>query len=183
MRWSAPLWLKLTRLQLPLFPASDPPTERERRRSPRAIMSVSRQARRQVGRDVKALEKTPLDPKEVASIHKVLAALAGDCQSAAGRCAACQSTSGERKKCRTCGFSRYCSLDCQDNAWEEHKPVCKALASIREIDAAGLTFLVSMPLFSLDKILARLGGGHAEAYEASVHLHALASRYTCVYIY
>ena len=60
-------------------------------------MSASRQARRQLGRSLKALGKAPLETFEVSSTNMALVTAAEDVKLAAGRCAACLSTSGERK--------------------------------------------------------------------------------------
>ena len=133
-------------------------------------MSASRQARRQLGRSLKALGKAPLEASEISPFNSELGAVAEDVRLAAGRCAACLSTSGERKSCHACGFVRYCNRECQTAGWPSHKLICRVLAADREIvSAAKLT--ESTPLLPLDTIWERLrSGGHAEAFEATSHL-------------
>ena len=139
-------------------------------------MSASRQARRQLGRSIKALGKAPLSASEVSSFNVELGAASEDVKLAAGRCAACLSTSGERKSCRACGFVRYCNRECQTAGWPSHKLVCRVLAADREI-AASPKLLPSAPLLPLDTIWERLrSGGHAEAFEATAHLRLWGDR-------
>ena len=141
-------------------------------------MSASRQERRQLGRSLKALGKAPLSGVEISLFSKELSATSEDVKLAAGRCAACLSTSGERKSCRACSFVRYCSRECQTAGWPSHKLVCKFLAADREI-AVAFRMDVSTPLLPLNTIWSRLrSGGHSEAYEAAVHLHVWANRCT-----
>ena len=139
-------------------------------------MSASRQARRQLGRSLKALGKAPLCGDEIAPFNSELGAVAEDVRLAAGRCAACLSMSGERKSCHACSFVRYCNRECQTAGWPSHKLVCRVLAADREIVSA-TKFTESTPLLPLDTIWERLrGGGHAEAHEATAHLYIWAGR-------
>ena len=131
----------------------------------------SRQGRRQLDRSLRALGKAPLGEVEISFPNKELGgAVSEDVQSAAGRCSACLSSSGERKSCHACGFVRYCNRECQTAAWPVHKLVCKVLAADREIVAAP-KLAASAPLLPLATIWERMrGGGHAEAFEANAHL-------------
>ena len=139
-------------------------------------MSASRQARRQLGRSLKVFGKAPLGAVEISPYNSELGAVAEEVRLAAGRCAACLSTSGERKSCHACGCVRYCNRGCQTAGWPSHKLVCRVLAADREIAASPMLSL-STPLFPLDTIWERLrSGGHAEAYEATVHLYIWANR-------
>ena len=134
-------------------------------------MSGSRQERRQLGRSLKLLAKVPFSATELSSIVGDMDITAEDVRLAAGRCAACLSTSGERKSCHACSFVRYCNRECQTAGWPSHKLVCRVLAADREI-ATTPTLLASAPLLPLDTIWERLrSGGHAEAFQATVHLH------------
>ena len=72
----------------------------------------SRQARRQLSRSLAVLGRAPLGGGEVSRTTVELRAAAEDVKLAAGRCAACLSTSGERKSCHACGFMRYCNREC-----------------------------------------------------------------------
>ena len=140
-------------------------------------MSTSRQARRQLGRSLKALGKAPLDADEISFFSsEEMGAVTEDVKLAAGRCAACLSTSGERKSCHACSFVRYCNRECQVAGWPSHKLICRVLAADREIAAAKMSS-VSAPLLPLATIWERLrGGGHAEAFEATAHLQIWADR-------
>jgi hypothetical protein len=40
-----------------------------------------------------------------------------------------QLVSGRSCLCAGCRTARYCGLGCQRSAWQQHKPVCKALAA------------------------------------------------------
>ena len=134
-----------------------------------ADMSTSRQARRQLGRSLKALGKAPLEEFEACRFDSEMGIVAGDVKLAAGRCAACLSTSNERKSCHACGFVRYCNRECQTAGWPSHKLVCRVLAADREI-ASSPQLSESAPLLPLATIWERLrSGGHAEAYEATAH--------------
>jgi len=42
-------------------------------------------------------------------------------------CAACKALSRSLRKCQACKSVQYCSVDCQTNHWQEHKPVCVSL--------------------------------------------------------
>ena len=139
-------------------------------------MSASRQERRQLVRSLKALGKAPLSEDEISPFREEISLTAEDVRMAAGRCAACLTTSGERKSCRACSVVRYCNRECQTAGWPSHKLVCRVLAADREISAvAKLT--ESAPLLALDAIWPRLrGGGHAEAFEAVAHLSVWISR-------
>ena len=137
-------------------------------------MSTSRQERRQLGRSLKALGKTPLSEFEVSPFGDEISFTAKDVKLAVGRCAVCLSTSGERKSCRACGFVRYCNRECQTAGWPSHKLICRLLAVDREIV---VKWSVPSSLLPLDTILSRLrSGGHFEAYEAVVHLHIWVDR-------
>ena len=133
-------------------------------------MRVSRQQRRRLGRSLKTLGKVPLDAHDISTFDEDRSAASGDVRLAAGRCAACLSTSDERKSCRACGFVRYCNRECQTAGWPSHKLVCRVLAADREI-ASSPKLSASATLLPLDTIWERLrGGGHAEAFEATAHL-------------
>ena len=131
-------------------------------------MSASRQERRRLGRCLKALGKAPLDANEISAFKEGLSATSEDVKLAAGRCAACPSTSGERKSCHVCGFVRYCNRECQTSGWSSHKLVCRVLAADREI---ANKLLPSSSLLPLDTIWELLrSGSHVEAFEATAHL-------------
>ena len=133
-------------------------------------MSASRQARRNLGRSLKVLGETPLEAFEVSFISKALAIVAEDVKLATGRCAACLSTSSERKSCHACSFVRYCNRECQTAGWPSHKLVCKILKTDREI-ASATKLSESSPLLPLDTIWERLrSGGRVEAFEATAYL-------------
>ena len=42
------------------------------------------------------------------------------------KCAYCEKTSGNLKKCGRCGSIQYCGKECQTKHWKEHKTVCKS---------------------------------------------------------
>ena len=139
-------------------------------------MSASRQARRQLGRSLKAAGRAPLHADEISLLNSELSAASEDVKLAAGRCAACLSTSGERKSCHACGFVRYCNRECQVAGWPSHKLICRVLAADREI-AASPKLSASAPLLPLATIWERLrSGSHAEASEAAAHMRVWAAR-------
>ena len=139
-------------------------------------MSASRQARRQLGRSLKALGKAPLCVVEIFDFDEEISLTAEDVRLAAGRCAACPSTSGERKSCHACSFVRYCNRECQTAGWPSHKLVCRVLAADREIVSA-TQLTESAPLLPLDILWERLrSGSHSEAIEATAHLRIWADR-------
>ena len=117
------------------------------------------------------LGRAPLSEGEVFSPAAIqLSVVAEDVKLAAGRCATCLSTSGERKSCHNCGFVRYCNRDCQTAGWPVHKLVCKLLATLKEV-ATKAALVEGAPLLPLAAIWERLrGDGRAEAYEAAFHL-------------
>jgi hypothetical protein len=42
---------------------------------------------------------------------------------------------GKAHKCSGCGMAYYCSKQCQAQHWQEHKPVCKAVAAAGAVGA------------------------------------------------
>eukprot|EP01127_Copromyxa_protea_P021831 TRINITY_DN7613_c0_g1_i1.p1 TRINITY_DN7613_c0_g1~~TRINITY_DN7613_c0_g1_i1.p1 ORF type:complete len:213 (+),score=32.97 TRINITY_DN7613_c0_g1_i1:1-639(+) len=50
-------------------------------------------------------------------------------------CSVCDkaSTTGSLKRCAACRFFYYCSVDCQRQHWQEHKPQCKKFTDLRNL--------------------------------------------------
>ena len=119
----------------------------------------------------------PLTEAEADLISEELPPLLEDLRLATGRCAACLSTSGERKVCHACRFVRYCNRECQTAGWTGHKLCCKVLAADRAIsEAIGAAFPVSVPMLSLGDCWESLrsgSGGPAGAYAAASHIYTL----------
>ena len=102
--------------------------------------------------------------------------LAEEVARATARCAACAGSPGKLRVCTGCKFARYCTRECQRAGWPLHKLVCKMCAADREIADGFRGVSAGARLHSLEHLVTLLRGSHAEAAEASTHIHLIFRR-------